>query len=72
MENFEIFIDQSEACWELCQTSKIEVFVKIVNGWQPLFFLANNYTSDVPRCSEYAPEYGMDVLSSYVAARQED
>ena len=39
---------------EQSQTSKMEVFVKIVNGWKPLaIFLAKSFFLDVPLGSEY-------------------
>ena len=44
----------SEAYSETCQTSKMELFAKRVNGWLPLTFFAKNSISDPWRDSEYA------------------
>ena len=41
------YLNKSEAYSEPCQTSKMERFVKIVNGYNPLILLANHSILDV-------------------------
>ena len=43
----------AEAYSESCQTSKMEIFAKIVKGLKPLIAFAKN-SLDVPQDSEYA------------------
>ena len=45
---------------QLCQTSKIELFAKIVDGFQPLTFLTWNSIFDDWQCLEYVSAYGVD------------
>ena len=45
---------QTEAYSEPCQTSKIESFAKIVNGFMPLTIFAKRSILDVWQGSEYA------------------
>ena len=47
-------IEQKEAYLELCQTSKMECFLKIVNGYNQLTIFAKYFILDVWQCSEYA------------------
>ena len=44
----------AEAYSESCQTSKMEIFVKIVKGLKPLIAFAKNSFLDVPQDSDYA------------------
>ena len=44
----------AEVYFEPCQTSKMELFANIVNGFQPLTVFANSYILDVWQGSEYA------------------
>ena len=46
--------DTPEAYSEPCQTSKMELFVKMINGWKPLTIFAKSSISDYCQCSEYA------------------
>ena len=40
-----------------CQTSKMEHFVKIVNGFQMLIIITKNSISDAQQGSEYASDW---------------
>ena len=48
------FIPMSEACSELCQTTKKERFAKIVNDFQTSTFFEKNSILDIWQGSEYA------------------
>ena len=45
-----------EAYSEHCQTSKMELFAKIVNSWKPLSIFAKSSILDVWQDSEYSSE----------------
>ena len=51
----------SEAYSELCQTSKMEVFTKIVNGFLFLTTFTNSSIFDVRQDSEFASEPSNDL-----------
>ena len=44
---------------EPCQISEMELFAKIVHGFQSLFIFAKSSISDVWHGSEYAPELAL-------------
>ena len=44
---------KADACLELCQTFKIEHFVKILNGEKPLTIFVKRFISDIWQGSEY-------------------
>ena len=50
---FSYFTCLSEAYSERSQTSKMELFWKIVNGWKPLTVFAKSFILDVPLGLEY-------------------
>ena len=54
----------SEAYSEPSQTSKMELFVKIINGWKPLTFLTKSSILDVRPGFDYASTFfsGLDFL----------
>ena len=41
----------------LCQTSKMELFAKLVNSWKPLTSFAESFIFDVEMDSEYVTEF---------------
>ena len=43
----------AEACLELCQTSKMERFAKVVNVWKPLNIFTKRSILDSWKGSEY-------------------
>ena len=47
----------SERYSEPSQTSKMELFVKVVQGWSPLTISAKNFIINVLLSSEYASEF---------------
>ena len=48
---------KKDAYSEPCQTSKMELFAKIVNGWKPLTVFTKRFLLYVWQCSEYTPDY---------------
>ena len=52
-----MFKTYPEAYLDACQTSKMERFAKIVNGWIPFTIFAKCSILDVWQGSEYAPPY---------------
>ena len=38
---------------ELCQASEIEIFAKIINDWQPLFFFVKTVILHIFQCFNY-------------------
>ena len=48
---------------ELSQTSKIKLFVKIINGSQPLTIFAKNFILDFGCGSEYASDFRFHMKS---------
>ena len=57
-----------EAYLEPCQTSKMELFTKIVNGFSYLNIFAKSSISDVSQNSEFASEVSND-LQNHMFAR---
>ena len=50
------FFLKSQVYNETIQTSKIEPFVKLVNGWKPLIIFAKRFILDIWLGSEYASD----------------
>ena len=48
----------SELYSDPCQISKMERFVKIINGWKPLTFFAEHFILEVGQGSEYTCSKG--------------
>ena len=47
------YYDTEEVYWEFFQTPKMELFTKMVNGFQPLIIYAKSSISDVWQVSEH-------------------
>ena len=56
--------DSQNGYSEPCQTSKMEHFVKIGNGWIPLNIFAKRSTLDILQGSEYASASDKDYRKS--------
>ena len=55
-KKFDPFFLKSQVYNETIQTSKIELFVKLVNGWKPLIIFAKRFILDIWLGSEYASD----------------
>ena len=53
---FVIFLQYTEAYSELCQTSKMDLFPKMINGFQSLTIFAKSPILDDRLCSEYTSD----------------
>ena len=59
-----IILATVETYTEPSQTSKMELFAKIVNSWKPLTIFAKCFILDTRQCSEYAPALDLTRLDN--------